>query len=47
MESVHRELNTPYGAMVMYPPYVKHGFPGALIAAGLMSLAFQGFSGLI
>ncbi len=23
------------------------GFPGALITAGLMSLAFQGFSGLI
>ena len=31
MDSVYRELNTPYGAMVMYPPYVKHGFPGALM----------------
>ena len=31
MDSVERELNTPYGAMVMYPPYVKHGFPGALM----------------
>lgn len=31
MDSVERELNTPYGAMVMYPPYVKHGFDGALM----------------
>ena len=28
-------------------PKWMEGFPGALIAAGLMSLAFQGFSGLI
>ena len=28
-------------------PKWMDGFPGALIAAGLMSLAFQGFSGLI
>ena len=31
MDSVHRELNTPYGAMVMYPPYDEHGFDGALM----------------
>ena len=31
MDSVERELNTPYGAMVMYPPYVEHGFDGALM----------------
>ncbi len=31
MDSVERELNTPYGAMVMYPPYVDHGFDGALM----------------
>jgi cellobiose phosphorylase len=31
MDSVERELNTPYGAMVMYPPYVEHGFNGALM----------------
>ncbi|MBR4112381.1 MAG: N,N'-diacetylchitobiose phosphorylase [Ruminiclostridium sp.] len=31
MDSVERELNTPYGAMVMYPPYIKHGFDGALM----------------
>jgi cellobiose phosphorylase len=31
MESVHRELNTPYGAMVMYPAYENHGFNGALM----------------
>lgn len=31
MDSVHRELNTPYGIMVMYPPYAKHGFNGALM----------------
>ncbi len=31
MDSVERELNTPYGAMVMYPPYVEHGFEGALM----------------
>lgn len=31
MDSVEKELNTPYGAMVMYPPYVEHGFEGALM----------------
>lgn len=31
MDSVERELNTPYGAMVMYPPYVDYAFPGALM----------------
>ena len=31
MDSVERELNTPYGAMVMYPPYSDHGFDGALM----------------
>lgn len=31
MDSVERELNTPYGAMVMYPPYSEHGFDGALM----------------
>ena len=31
MNSVERELNTPYGAMVMYPPYKEHGFDGALM----------------
>ena len=31
MDSVERELNTPYGAMVMYPPYKEHGFDGALM----------------
>ena len=31
MDSVERELNTPYGAMVMYPPYFDHGFNGALM----------------
>ena len=31
MDSVERELNTPYGAMVMYPPYFDHGFDGALM----------------
>ena len=31
MDSVERELNTPYGAMVMYPPYVDHGFDGSLM----------------
>lgn len=29
MESVHRELNTPYGAMLFAPPYEKHPFEGA------------------
>ena len=31
MDSVERELNTPYGAMVMFPPYEYHGFDGALM----------------
>lgn len=31
LNSVERELNTPYGAMVMYPPYVDHAFDGALM----------------
>jgi cellobiose phosphorylase len=30
MDSVYRELNTPYGIMLMYPAYQKHAFPGAL-----------------
>ena len=29
MESVRRELNTPYGAMLFTPPYEKHPFKGA------------------
>ncbi|MCL1881298.1 MAG: N,N'-diacetylchitobiose phosphorylase [Oscillospiraceae bacterium] len=28
MDSVNRELNTPYGVMVMYPAYEKHGIHG-------------------
>jgi Na+-translocating ferredoxin:NAD+ oxidoreductase RnfA subunit len=28
-------------------PKWMNGFPGALITAGLMALAFQGFSGLL
>lgn len=31
LESVHRELNTPYGARVMAPSYVDHAFEGALM----------------
>ncbi len=31
MDSVERELNTPYGAMVMYPAYEYHAFDGALM----------------
>ena len=31
LDSVERELNTPYGAMLMYPPYKKHAFDGALM----------------
>lgn len=31
LDSVDRELNTPYGAMVMYPPYENHAFDGALM----------------
>lgn len=30
LESVHRELNTPYGVRVMAPSYVDHAFDGAL-----------------
>jgi len=30
MDSVYRELNTPYGTMLMYPPYKNHAFDGAL-----------------
>lgn len=30
LESVHRELNTPYGARVMAPSYKEHAFDGAL-----------------
>jgi cellobiose phosphorylase len=30
MDSVYRELNTPYGTMLMYPPYKDHAFNGAL-----------------
>jgi cellobiose phosphorylase len=32
MDSVYRELNTPYGTMLMYPPYKDHAFDGALAA---------------
>ncbi|MCL2108693.1 MAG: N,N'-diacetylchitobiose phosphorylase [Oscillospiraceae bacterium] len=31
MDSVYRELSTPYGIQVMNPPYVKHAFDGALM----------------
>lgn len=31
LESVHRELNTEFGAMLFYPPYRKHAFDGALM----------------
>ncbi len=31
LDSVFRELNTDYGAMVMYPPYKEHAFEGALM----------------
>ncbi|MDR0292744.1 MAG: N,N'-diacetylchitobiose phosphorylase, partial [Oscillospiraceae bacterium] len=31
MDSVYRELNTPYGTMVMYPSYQEHAFNGALM----------------
>jgi cellobiose phosphorylase len=30
MDSVYRELNTPYGVMLMYPAYDNHAFDGAL-----------------
>lgn len=31
LESVYRELNTPYGVRVMAPSYVDHAFDGALM----------------
>lgn len=31
LESVHRELNTPYGVRLMSPSYVDHAFDGALM----------------
>ena len=31
MESVHRILNTPYGAKLLEPPYVDHYYDGALM----------------
>ncbi|MDR2533060.1 MAG: N,N'-diacetylchitobiose phosphorylase [Oscillospiraceae bacterium] len=31
MDSVYRELNTPYGIQVMNPPYANHAFDGALM----------------
>jgi cellobiose phosphorylase len=31
MDSVNRELNTPYGVMVMYPAYEKHGIHGTTL----------------
>ena len=31
MESVHKILNTPYGAKLLEPPYKKHYFDGALM----------------
>ncbi|MCL2078128.1 MAG: N,N'-diacetylchitobiose phosphorylase [Oscillospiraceae bacterium] len=31
MDSVYRELNTPYGIQVMDPPYSNHAFDGALM----------------
>jgi len=31
LDSVYRELNTPYGVMVMYPAYNEHAFDGALM----------------
>jgi len=31
LDSVYRELNTPYGVMVMYPAYDQHAFDGALM----------------
>ena len=32
LEKVHEILNTPYGASLLYPPYEKHFFSGALMA---------------
>ena len=31
MDSVYRELNTPYGVMVMFPAYAKHGTHGVTL----------------
>ena len=31
LESVHRELNSPYGVQLMNPPYSDHAFDGALM----------------
>ena len=31
LETVHKELNTEYGVRLMYPPYRKHAFDGALM----------------
>ena len=31
LDSVERELNTPHGAMVMYPPYADNAFDGAIM----------------
>lgn len=31
LESVHRELSTPYGCRLMAPSYVEHAFEGALM----------------
>ena len=31
MDSVYRELNTPYGIQIMNPPYKNHAFDGALM----------------
>jgi cellobiose phosphorylase len=31
MDLVHAELNTPYGVMVMYPAYSKHGIHGTTL----------------
>lgn len=31
LESVHKELNTPYGVRLMAPSYVDHAFDGALM----------------
>jgi len=31
MDSVYRELSTPYGIQVMNPPYANHAFDGALM----------------
>lgn len=30
LDNVYKELNTEYGAMLMYPPYHEHAFDGAL-----------------